>query len=86
MLFQDLLKYYDGNMMNIVRGAGYTQACVFKWKERNSIPLDCQCRIQLITNGDLKADVEHDLNIMRKKLERSGDMRYRHIMIRTIEQ
>lgn len=57
MTVDDLKKHYgvetDAALARIVK---HTRGAVSKWRHKG-IPLDTQARLQLLTNGEVKADL-----------------------------
>jgi hypothetical protein len=59
MTFAEVMAYYDYNMTRVAQALQISKQAVGKWKKKNQIPFDKQCQIQVITNGNLKADKEN---------------------------
>lgn len=58
MKFEDLLDHYKSKYA-IAKGVKYTQTAVSHWKKVGYIPIRAQHRIELVTNGQFKADLNH---------------------------
>lgn len=58
MTIEDVLKYY-GNIYQFSKKTGISPSNVYNWKKYGYVPLSMQCRIQILTNNELKADDVH---------------------------
>jgi hypothetical protein len=54
MTYDDLRRYY-GTQVKIAAAVGVTQGTVSTWKKKG-IPFDIQCRVEIITDGGLRAN------------------------------
>lgn len=57
MLFSELMAYYDYKFSNVARGLNLSRQAILLWKKKNRIPYERQCQIEIMTNGQLKADI-----------------------------
>lgn len=60
MKFSEVLEYYDYKTKKIAEALGISRLTVYKWKNKNAIPFDKQCQIEVTTNGKLRASKEKD--------------------------
>lgn len=58
MIFEDLIKYF-GTAKNAATAINVNRGTYYVWKMRGFIPLKAQLKYESITNGVLKADLEH---------------------------
>lgn len=55
MKFSEVMAHYDYKMINIVKALKVARDTVKAWKERDKIPFDKQCELQVITDNKLVA-------------------------------
>ncbi len=60
MKFSDIMIYYDYNMAAVARALNTSRQYVCIWKKNNSVPYPRQCELQIITQGKLIANREHE--------------------------
>ncbi len=58
MTIQDILAYY-GNSYKLAKITGICASNVWNWKQCGYVPISMQCRIEQLTEGKLKADLNH---------------------------
>lgn len=60
MKFSEVMAFYDYKMINIVRAVKVARDTVKSWKEKEKIPFDKQCVIEVLSEGKLKAKKEDE--------------------------
>ncbi len=58
MKFSELMAFYDYKIINIVKKLKVSRETVKTWKEHNHIPFKSQCFIEVISHGELKANLD----------------------------
>lgn len=58
MKFSELMAYYDYKMINMVRELHVARETVKSWRDNDHIPFKMQCFIEVVTNRELKANLE----------------------------
>jgi uncharacterized protein YjcR len=58
MRFSELMVFFDYKMTNIARALGVSRETVRTWKHNDKIPQEKQYKIEVLTQGKLKAEVE----------------------------
>lgn len=56
MKFSDVMIHYNYNMANISRALGISRQAIERWRDKNKVPYPRQCEIEILTEGDLKAN------------------------------
>lgn len=60
MKFSEVMVFYDYKMANIIRSMHVSRETVRSWKDKDKIPFNMQCVLEVITNGKLKASKEDE--------------------------
>lgn len=58
MLLEDVKKYF-GTSYRFHQVTGMHHGCFNNWDARGYVPILTQMKLEKITNGELKADLEH---------------------------
>lgn len=58
MKFDEMMVFFDFKMTNIARALHVGRQTIYNWKIRGKIPFEKQCVIEILSNGQLKADRE----------------------------
>lgn len=54
--FSDVMIEFDYNMTTVAKKLGVTKQLVSTWKEKEHIPIERQCQLEILTHGKLKAN------------------------------
>lgn len=71
MKFSEAMLYYDFNGAEIARNLGITRQNLRYWKKIGFIPLHHQHTLEQLTNGELKADSENDIEAIKINRKRT---------------
>lgn len=55
----DEVKQYFGSTYNFNKKTGMHHGCIKNWNNQGYIPIKTQLRLEKLTNGELKASLEH---------------------------
>ena len=58
----ELYEAYQYSWTNVSKATGYTQGCIYGWRQRGYIPFKAQLIIEQRLNGRFKADINHGVN------------------------
>lgn len=58
MRISDVMEYF-GSARSMARRIGISHSSMKNWRDRGYIPIETQVRIERLTEGQLKADLEH---------------------------
>lgn len=60
MKFSEVMAFYDYKMINIVRALKIARDTVKSWKDKDEIPFKMQCVLEVLSEGQLKAEKGKD--------------------------
>ncbi len=60
MKYTDLMEHIDYRGEKIAEFVGASTGSIFKWRQKRSIPFLWQCKIEVLTQGKLKARQEDE--------------------------
>ncbi len=55
MTYEQVINHY-GNGINAAKALGIHSSSIYQWGSKGRVPFDTQYRIEVLTNGILKAD------------------------------
>jgi predicted DNA-binding protein YlxM (UPF0122 family) len=58
MTFSEVMIYFDYKMSNVARFLNVRRQAVYEWHANNEIPFEKQCMLEILTQGELKANKE----------------------------
>lgn len=68
MKLSQVYMYYGGSWANVANVLGLTRAAIHKWVKQGFIPLSAQKKIEMVSNGELKAELNDDMRIIANRI------------------
>lgn len=73
MKFQEVMAYYNYKMSNVARALRVSRESVRLWKEKDEIPFNRQCVLNVISNGELEIDSKYKHIVWSDKIKESNN-------------